>query len=314
MKKFLIFICLLVLLPVRAGFFDDLFSSSDDNTERGPFYFNVRDSLKNSNEVSFENRKLRIKMYFYTQFYNAINSADEDDLEEFFNSNLDVTTQKVKDGPKEKLGQGLTFRLESLPDVRNNERYSFAIFESTNISIVDSQKLIFKFDQEAFADDLNIVIDQNEEEFYKTTLNYKPLSVELKDLTIVDEDGVLSISGDFKSAFDIDEAQEEVSFELFRNGAKVKSTAKKLIGSKASFNLTPSLVSEQGDFLTKVSAGNYRIKIPLTLSLVNSGSASQIGAGELLKLKVPVLVDSKTNSGLEVKIKSLVKAELADFL
>ena len=131
MKKFLILICLLTLLPVKAGFFDDLFSSSDDNTEKGPFYFNVRDSLKNGNEVSFENRKLRIKMFFYSEYYNAINSADEDDLEEFFNSNLDVTTQKVKDGTKDKLGQGLTFSFESLPDVRTNEEYSFVIFEST---------------------------------------------------------------------------------------------------------------------------------------------------------------------------------------
>lgn len=309
MKRVLILLIMLVAIPVQAGFFDDFFSSTDDqNRDRGPFYFRITDDLKNDAEVSFQDRKLRIRMFFYTQYYNAINTRDQDDLARFFNSNLEVTTQKVKDGPKDKLGQGLEFKFKDLPVQRINNRYSLIVFESTKIKITESQKLIFKFDQNEFAQELGITINQNT---YRKTFNYKPLTVELKDLELVNQDGVIHIQGDFKSAFDIDADQEELSFELFRKGKNVKTTARKF---GRNFNLTPSLVNETGDFLTKVSAGNYRINVPIELNLSSLSFLSRFVEGRIFNVKVPLLIDTVTSSGLELKIKALVKTKLSDFI
>lgn len=296
-------------LPARAGFFDDFFSSSDDaNKDRGPFYFKIIDDLKNGSEVSFEDRKLKIKMFFYTEYYNTIDLKDESDLVEFFNSRLDLTTQKEKDGPKDKLGQGLEFKFDSLPSIRSNNKYSLVIFESTKITITESQKLIFKFDQKQFASDLGINITND---IYKKTFNYKPLTVELKDLALVSKDGVVSIQGDFQTALDIDADTEEISFELFRKGKLLKTTAKKF-GKK--FNLNPNLVTETGDFLTKTGSGVYQIDVPIELELQNLSFISRFITGSLFTVKVPLLINTVTSSGLEVKIKALVKTKLSDFL
>lgn len=309
MKKLLTILLILIFLPVQAGFFDDLFSSSDDqDKDRGPFYFKISDSLKNGSEVSFENRKLKIKMFFYTRYYNGIDQEGESDLVNAFNSNLEVTTQKETDGPKDKLGQGLEFRFKKLPSQRSNDRYSLIVFESTNINITESQKLIFKFDQEQFAEDIGININEN---IYRKTFNYRPLTVEPKALNLEKIDGVVRITGDFKTAFDIDAQTEDLSFDLYRNGKKVKTLAKKF-GRK--FALTPSLVDESGDYLQKLSAGSYRINAPIELSLDNLGSLNKFIEGRKFSVKVPVLINTATNSGLEVKIKALVKAKLSDFL
>jgi hypothetical protein len=306
MKKLLVFLFVLAMLPVQAGFFDDLFSSDEDGDDRGPFYFKIQDSLNNDNEVSFEDRRLTVRVFFYTRFYNNISNRDEDDLEEFFNSNLEVVTQKEKNGSKDKLGQGLTFKFKNLPEIKNNRRYSSIVFESSKINITESQKLIFRFDQRDFAQDLGFNINDNNR--YRRSFNFKPINIELNTLELAIIDSQTFIIGDFATSIAVDPSQELVSFDLFRKGKSVKSIAKK---GRRKLRLDAEL-AELSDYLTKLDSGRYRVRVPVDLSLRNSNKS--INAEDIFNVKLPLLIEAQTESGLELKIKALIKTKISNFL
>ena len=314
----LFLITLISFSPVRAGFFDDIFGSSSQPKDKGPFYITVIDQLDNNDTISNSERTIKVRLFYLKQYLNTIEGLDNVDLKDAFNNNLTVRTQFINDGPKTKLGQKLSFKIKNLREEDASKKYNQVVFESTDLIMSEPQKLFFTFDVKEFANDINVSIVNQKQKDSERTLRYYPIIIERLNAEFqVNTESVKGaeeafspqlIIDNFQTEYDLDLTTQVNSFELYRNKKLVVPYAKKA-GKK--YKLTLAFEDDNGSYLQTASNGNYEFEIPITIEPAHLKQLKLFQLNKTFLVRCPVEITTATTTGLEVVIKILATGKLS---
>lgn len=312
-------IILISLSPVKAGFFDDIFGSSNEPKDRGPFYIRVIDQLDNNDTISNSARTIKIRLFYLKRYFNTIDSMENVDLKEDFNRNLTVSTQFENDGPKTQLGQNLSFKIKNIREDDDNKRYNQIVFESTDLIIDEPQKLYFTFDVKEFANDINVSIVGEKQDDNNKTLRYYPIVIERLNAQFEQDNSLAKAEADafspqlivdsFQTDYVIDLSSQVNSFELYRNKKLVKSIAKK---ADKKYALTPSFQDVNGTYLQESINGGYEFEIPIRIEPTKTKQLKFFQRSKTYSVRCPVEIRTNTDTGLELVIKVLARGKLTD--
>lgn len=315
----LVLITLISLSPVRAGFFDDLFGSSSQPKDKGPFYITVIDQLDNNDTISTSERTIKIRLFYLKKYLNTIESLDNVDLKDAFNNNLTVRTQFVNGGPKTQLGQNLSFKIKNIREEDSSKKYNQVVFESTDLIIDEAQKLFFTFDVKDFADDINVSIVGEKQKDSEKNLRYYPIIIERLNAEFqLNPDGIKAegdafspqlIVDDFQTEYDLDLNTQVNSFELYRNKKLVNALAKK---TDKKFKLDLAFEDLNGAYLQENVSGGYEFEVPVSIEPANIKQLKFFQRSKTYSVRCPVEITTATTTGLEVVIKILARGKLSD--
>ncbi len=306
MKRIILaFILTLSFLPAEAGIFDKIFGGSE---KRGQFLIQLTDNLDNDKTISKKDRNVKIRLFYEKQFFNAINTSSFSQVRRAFRKATTVKTQFLKNGPKTDPEQDISFELLNLKADDPNEEFNEIVFKTSDFVLDRAQRLIFTFDIERFAEELNIpnvdlMIDKSEElvRYKAITIEPKNFNLDLDSASSADEEDAFSpqiITGTFSTKRVLDLSIQETDFDLQQDGKTLIPFAKRK-GKK--FKLSPSINGTS--FLTNLGDGKYQVRAPIKIKAKKAKQLKQFRKSKKFKVGVPLLIETQTDNGLEVKIK-----------
>ncbi len=296
-------------------FIDDVIDNIKGQIDRRftPFYIRLKDNSDTKETVSYEARRLKIKLFYKQDLAKKLRNLDPTELEEAFNRDLDIESETADSYYD--LDDDLYFSLETVKTKSSDPGYFEAHFISNEIVLDESQKITASFDVYDFMDEFNIdrdIKDNSQEDI----LRIKPIIIEIKkdyiftanpeaydsELDFFIPQSLSTSLGKEVTIGDI----EEINFQTYRKG-RLKKTFAKLLNKK--FVLEPELRAELNEVLTENEA-SYQLDLPLRFDLANPLKASFFRTRRKFKILLPIAVDARTSDGLELRIKIFSKVKL----
>ncbi|NQY80499.1 MAG: hypothetical protein HRT47_09325 [Candidatus Caenarcaniphilales bacterium] len=302
----LLFIC----FPAKANITDPFFGG--DGPDNGSFFMRIKDS-RNNNKISNQKRKITIQLFFLNRFYDEINRVNDLDLAAAFNRSLRSRALLKKKSQLQASKQGIKFFYKDISNEDRDKKYNRVSFVSENIIISDPQRINFSFDQEEFADYLDVSIDESSN--YNKGVKYRPLSTEIEsfDGNVNEDTKIVRITGTFTANSELNLSTTKFSFKFKEKSKRVKPIAKK---GKRKLRLTADLVEDSPAEVTRVNDDSldYQVNLPITLNTKNKSILKRYKEDETYEVTIPVLLEATTSSGLEFEVKATIKEQFTNFL
>ena len=301
---------LLISNSIRANAaINDIFHDPD-GPDRGSFFMRVNDSLNNK-KISTKNRRLTIQLFFLSEFYDEINEVNNLDLAAAFNRALRVRALVKKNNDLQASKQSIRFSYKDISSEDRDKKYNRVSFRSERIVISDPQNISFNFDQEEFADYIDVSIDEDSN--YNKRVKFKSLSSEVDSFDAGVADRLVTISGNFIAENELNLNSQSFEFKFKENKKTKRAIAKR---KKQRIRLNAELDKDIDPKVTLVDLDDleYQVNIPLKLKLRNSSDRRKYKNSEVYEVEIPVLMKLVTVDGLEIDIKGTVKEQLSDFI
>ncbi len=312
MQKFLaLFFCLAFsVTSAQAGFFDDLFGN-DDKVELKSYSIDLRDVDGAETIVSHNEKVLKLRIFYPKTDATKIDELTNQQLRAAVQDALVVSSVDTETDAETDLGD-LKFVIRFKQVSSKDDNFYEMQFLSQGLTLDTPQRLDFSFNAKQFTRLLNLGTDPDEDR-YTDQLYVKPIVIGLKDASIELIGFVTSLhSGyNFQASFDDDKddfintdiAIDDIAFTYKTNGISKTATAKASTKSKP-ISLSVSADSVTG-IITAYDNEICDINLPISIEPV-----VEFKAGRSYNLRIPLQIETRTESGLKVLLRGIAKGQL----
>ena len=315
-------LCLLLLLSqgLKAdAFIDDIIDTVVDKIDKKltPIRIKLQDVSQTPKTVSDAPRQLRLKIMYKKEYKKYFLQAAESVFEDAFYEYLTIDEQDPEDEYRDEFLEDLDFTLETRKVKSNDSDYFQAEFISNEFVVDERIRLFFRLEQRDFMEELgfNAPTDSS---FVETSIKFKAIQLKMADIVMTP---IVSLADKSIDSFEAQNIQatvdsyvdlattvntEDIEFEYIKNSKRLKASAKRK--AKKVKLLPLHTVDSVG--INKSGPGQYQLSLPLRLQPGNLNKRNFFKESKKFTVKIPIIIRTFTDTGLDVRIKGVAKAKI----